>query len=51
MGVFPMFQRIFDLTKYNRNGAWDNETLHAQILEQMSITIERHPINLSVPRF
>jgi hypothetical protein len=51
MGVFPMFQRIFDLTKYNRDGAWDNETLHAQILEQMSINIERHNINLSVPRF
>lgn len=50
-GVFPMFQRIFDLTKYYRNNAWDNETLHVQALEQMSIEIQRHPIHLSVPRF
>lgn len=51
MGVFPMFQRIFDLTKHHREGVWDNETLHTQILDQMLINIERHPIQLSVPRF
>tara|TARA_R110000868_G_scaffold208480_2_gene457914 strand:- start:368 stop:1117 length:750 start_codon:yes stop_codon:yes gene_type:complete len=51
MGVFPMFQRIFDITKHYRNNVWDNETLHVQILEQMLINIERHPIQLSVPRF
>ena len=51
MGVFPMFQRVFDLTKHNRDNSWDNETLHTQILDQMSIIIERHPISLTVPRF
>jgi len=51
MGVFPMFQRVFDLTKFHRNNVWDNETLHTQILDQMMINIERHPIQLSVPRF
>lgn len=51
MGVFPVFQRVFDLTKYYRDNAWDNETLHVQLMEQMLINIERHPINLSVPRF
>lgn len=51
MGVFPVFQRVFDLTKYHRENAWDNETLHVQLMDQMLINIERHPINLSVPRF
>ena len=51
MGVFPMFQRVFDLTKYNRENCWDNETLHVQLLDQMQINIKRHPIVLSVPRF
>lgn len=51
MGVFPIFQRVFDLTKHYRNGAWDNETLHVQLLDQLSVNIERHPISLSVPRF
>ena len=51
MGVFPMFQRIFDLTKHHRGNVWDNETLHTQILDQMLINIERHPIQISVPRF
>jgi len=50
MGVFPMFQRIFDLTKYNNEGAWDNETLHAQALHQMGIEIQKHPFALTVPR-
>ena len=50
MGVFPMFQRIFDLTKYNNEGAWDNETLHAQALRQMNIEIVKHPFSLTVPR-
>lgn len=51
MGVFPMFQRVFDLTKYNMDNCWDNETLHVQIMNQMQINIERHPIILTVPRF
>lgn len=50
MGVFPMFQRVFDLTKYHHEGAWDNETLHAQILDQLNIEVARHPFHLTVPR-
>jgi len=51
MNVFPMFKRIYNLTKYNRDDCWDNETLHVQMLEQMQIDIARHNFPLTVPRF
>ena len=50
MSVFPMFQRVFDLTKYDNDGAWDNETIHAQALHRMCIEIRKHPFALTVPR-
>lgn len=51
MGVFPIFTRVFDLTRYHMDNAWDNETLHVQLLNKLGVDIEMHPINLSVPRF
>lgn len=51
MGVFPIFKRIFNLTKYYNDNCWDNETLHVTLLNAMQIEVSRHPIHLSVPRF
>jgi hypothetical protein len=51
MNVFPVFKRVFNLTKYRRNDCWDNETLHVEMLDAFQINVARHNFVLSVPRF
>jgi len=51
MGVFPLCQRMFDLTKYKNNGTWCVELIHSELLDRLGVIVESHPISVSLPRF
>ena len=51
MGVFPLCQRIIDLTKYKNNGTWCIELIHSELLDLLGVVVESHPISVSLPRF
>lgn len=51
MGVFPICQRMFDLTKYKNNGTWCIELIHSELLDRLGVVVESHPISVSLPRF
>jgi hypothetical protein len=51
MGVFPLCQRIIDLTKYKNDGTWCIELIHSEILDLLGVVVKTHPISVSLPRF
>lgn len=51
MGVFPLAQRMFDLTKYANDGKWCVELIHSELLDRLGVVVETHPISVSLPRF
>lgn len=51
MGIFPISQRMFDLTKYENNGTWCVELIHVELLNRLGVEIQTHPISVNLPRF
>jgi len=51
MRVFPISQRMFDLTKYLNEGTWCVELIHVELLDRLGIEIQIHPISVQLPRF
>ncbi|MEY3811835.1 MAG: Synechococcus phage Bellamy [Pseudomonadota bacterium] len=51
MGVFPLLKHLMNKTKLRREGTWCIELVHAELLDRMDVTVQRHPFSVSLPRF